>query len=307
MANLNFDYNQLAAVVSVALILMNYDDNIDDREVLSLKKSLQDQYNITEDQIKELVEYAQKMEVEDALQHIKGFDAAGKQFASNFFGNIILADGQLTQAEKDVYFQLLGNCDLPNFQEESLHQNLGGEQQEQQQQQAHSDESQPVSSAATMPIAPTFLSLRYVPMTNTYAQAIPTFPQFEERPITHFKEYYGAEEIYIAHNTDVLNVLSEKINIPGMKVGILYPKSGGLLNKAATSLAGFDIRGSAAFCLEDEEGYAHGFTTRGDLTYLVNALEYLLNNIAFSYGDGATPGREQKIVDDALEQINQLW
>lgn len=116
MARLNLSYDELTAVLCLAFHLANADGRIDECEAQAILKALTDQYNFEDkdDLLKEYLESAYEMKPADALVHLAGFGLAEKQWASNFFVKTIVADNELTEDEKELYWKIQELCKLPD-------------------------------------------------------------------------------------------------------------------------------------------------------------------------------------------------
>ncbi len=116
MAHLNLNYDELTSVLCLALHLANADGNIDDTESKAILKALTDQYDFDdkEDLLKEYLADAFKMEPAEALIHLAAFGQEEKQWASNFFVKTIVADNELTEDEKQLYWKIQDLCKLPD-------------------------------------------------------------------------------------------------------------------------------------------------------------------------------------------------
>lgn len=56
---------------------------------------------------------AMKMDLEDAYETLKELEPELKQYASNFFAEVALADGDVSDEENDIYANVMETCDLP--------------------------------------------------------------------------------------------------------------------------------------------------------------------------------------------------
>ena len=56
---------------------------------------------------------AMKMDLEDAYETLKELEPELKQYASNFFAEVALADGDVSDEENDIYANVMEICDLP--------------------------------------------------------------------------------------------------------------------------------------------------------------------------------------------------
>jgi uncharacterized tellurite resistance protein B-like protein len=116
MTYLNLSYEDLASVICLAIHLANADGNIDDTESAAIIKALTDQYDFEgkDDLLKEYLNSAMEMEPTEALIHIAAFDAPAKQWTSNFFAKTIVADNELDDREKELYWKIMDLCKLPD-------------------------------------------------------------------------------------------------------------------------------------------------------------------------------------------------
>ena len=123
MAHLNLNYDELTAIISIGISLMGIDGYRDKREAMDLIKSVTDQYNFEDkvDLLESYLEDAEKMDSAVAIYLLKKVGIAEKQFASNLFANIIIADGELDPSEKEAYLQLVDVCELPMYQQSAIH------------------------------------------------------------------------------------------------------------------------------------------------------------------------------------------
>lgn len=116
MAHLKLNYDELASVLCLAFHLANADGSIDDIETAAILKALTDQYDFEGqgDLLKEYLDDAWDMDVKDALIHVAAFGPAEKQWASNFFVKTIVADRELDEDEKQLYWKIQDLCKLPD-------------------------------------------------------------------------------------------------------------------------------------------------------------------------------------------------
>jgi len=56
---------------------------------------------------------ATRMDLEDAYETLKELEPELKQYASNFFAEVALADGDVSDEENDIYANVMETCDLP--------------------------------------------------------------------------------------------------------------------------------------------------------------------------------------------------
>ena len=129
MATLNLSYEDLASVICLAVHLANADGNVTDDEMEAIVRSITDQYNFEgkQDLLKEYINDGMNMQPQEALKRIAAFGPTEKQWTSNFFVKTIVADGNLEENEKSLYWDIMDKCGLPDHNLDTLdgrHQKL---------------------------------------------------------------------------------------------------------------------------------------------------------------------------------------
>ncbi len=116
MATLNLSYEDLASVICLAVHLANADGNVTDDEMEAIVRSITDQYNFEgkQDLLKEYINDGMNMQPQEALKRIAAFGPTEKQWTSNFFVKTIVADGNLEENEKSLYWDIMDKCGLPD-------------------------------------------------------------------------------------------------------------------------------------------------------------------------------------------------
>ena len=116
MATLNLSFDDLAAVICLAAHLANADGDVSDSEMEAIVKAITDQYNFEGrgDLLNEYIQAGVNMSPQEALQHIAAFGPVEKQWTSNFFVKTIIADGNLEENEKSLYWDIQEKCGLPD-------------------------------------------------------------------------------------------------------------------------------------------------------------------------------------------------
>lgn len=69
--------------------------------------------NMSQGRMDRFINSAMKMDLEDAFDTLKELDPELKQYASNFFAEVALADGDVNDEENDIYANVMETCDLP--------------------------------------------------------------------------------------------------------------------------------------------------------------------------------------------------
>lgn len=69
--------------------------------------------NMSQGRMDRFINSAMKMDLEDAYETLKELEPELKQYASNFFAEVALADGDVSDEENDIYANVMETCDLP--------------------------------------------------------------------------------------------------------------------------------------------------------------------------------------------------
>lgn len=295
---MNLSYQQLTALVCVAMEIASIDGHRSDEEILSIIRSLQEHYSLDEATFKVLITDARNMNLERALPLLRNLGSDEKQFASDLFAQVAVADGKLTEEEKEAYYQLVQLLELPV---------VGQNEQK--------DE---------FPV-PVFASLYvgYGNLGNVRTNSIILW-DLGNRPVHSMEElsrpidtrkYPGdgrgpADEFYTKKNTKILTLLSEKMGFSGGdSLVYVFRKAGGDFNKPATLMNdGDEMFGSVYLCIRDSEGYVHGFKNKEELRYVLRALDILSDHecysiIANTSQPRPTPEKLRKCHDEALASM----
>lgn len=105
-------FKQLTAIASLMITLGNIDGLHDDETnmiVIFLRNFVPD-----EAKQKELICNAIEMHKEEAVEIIKGLDQTTKQGVSNAMSLIMLADGEISDAEAAMFMELMFDCGIPD-------------------------------------------------------------------------------------------------------------------------------------------------------------------------------------------------
>ena len=266
-------YEDLKAIISIADLLANLDGDSDQREITSIVKSVHDAYNISADDLLKLMRESEDMPVAEAMDRIAHLIQEEKNFTSNLFGNVILADKVLTDKEKETYWKLQEYCRLPDFNPDSCHM----------------DELQKLVQDDTFPV-PVFLTMSFELSTfGNIKHASVLLWDLGDRPLSALKHICTAPgkpepEFYTRLHTEVLDTLSERMGLDGQeyRLSFVYDKNGGEYNKPVTFLNdGNAMYGSCAVCLSNDKYYMKGFTDKASVRYLLNALDIISSHTCF--------------------------
>ena len=112
MGKLNLTDLDLMAMFRVAIEVANTDDNISESEAEVFIKYAAP-LNMSEGRMDRFINSAMKMDLQDALDTLKELEPELKQYASNFLAEVVLADGDVSDEENDIYANVMETCDLP--------------------------------------------------------------------------------------------------------------------------------------------------------------------------------------------------
>lgn len=269
MAHLNLSYEDLCAVICLSLHLANADGNVSDKECEAIIKAITDQYDFSgrDDLLREYLGDGQNMEPQDALQRIKNFGPAEKQYTSNFFAKTIVADGQLDENEKDLYWQIQDVCGLP---ENDLAGNSGA------------SSAPTASSNATGYAADVCVVIRYqLYQQGIYDGRIQFWTYNGNVKNNIFDFYNNPERLYFFRTggeiTYLDNMLHNMGKLPSNRhlVMIYNPEYKITPNKAGSIVAKEPVFGEVFFAVEGPDKDLHGFPTRASISDFLRLLDAL--------------------------------
>lgn len=116
MAYLNLSYEDLASVICLAALIAEADGNTDDSEVASIISSLKEQFNFEgrDDLLRSYLQDGVNMDTNQAARRVAAFGPVEKQWTSNFLVKTAIADNELAEKEKQLYFKIQEICGLPD-------------------------------------------------------------------------------------------------------------------------------------------------------------------------------------------------
>ena len=110
--NINLTDLDLMAMFRVAQEIANTDGDITTSEAEVFIKYAAP-LNMSQGRMDRFINSAMKMDLEDAYETLKELEPELKQYASNFFAEVALADGDVSDEENDIYANVMETCDLP--------------------------------------------------------------------------------------------------------------------------------------------------------------------------------------------------
>lgn len=112
MGKLNLTDLDVMAMFRVAQEIAYSDENITNQEAEVFIKYAQP-LNMNQSRMDRFINAASKMDLDDAMDTLKEMDLELKQYASNFFAEVALADGEVSDEENEAYGNILETCGLP--------------------------------------------------------------------------------------------------------------------------------------------------------------------------------------------------
>ena len=296
MATLNLSYEDLAAVICLATHLANADGNVSDQELEAIVKAITDQYNFEGrgDLLNEYLKDGMAMSPQVALQHIAAFGPVEKQWTSNFFVKTIVADGNLEESEKSLYWDIQEKCGLPDH-------NLEGAS------GAPAQENTDIKLDKQ-----TCLEINYRRVQDNILDGSIQFVQFDADANVRqkvFAWFRDPETLQFHRGSRALNALNEKLGLAGgWKLIMVYARkehwSDPKLNRAGSLIAGEDVYGPVFFVLENADKTLMGFNYKSFIETLLSELYSMDNSILVSGEE--EPGLTRRYLVTALTALGSL-
>lgn len=104
----------LAGIYRIAKMFMYVDDVYSDDELQPLADFLGSFDGMDDDSVKQIIAESEKMELAHAVQLLAELDDEGKRQVAELFSRISLADGELADEEKALYWKVRELCGLPD-------------------------------------------------------------------------------------------------------------------------------------------------------------------------------------------------
>lgn len=297
MATLNLSYEDLASVVCLAVHLANADGNVADEEKAAILKAITDQYDFEgkQDLLQELLNDGIAMSPQVALQHISEFGAVEKQWTSNFFVKTIVADGNLEENEKSLYWDIQEKCGLPD------HNLEGG-----------SSSGAAAQNSDVQLDRQTCVTIGYRRVKDAVCDGEVSFVQYDRNVNVRekvFAWFQDAEALQFQRTSKNLDHINARLNLAGdWKLIMVYaakdywadPK----LNRAGSVIAGGDVFGPVFFVLENKDKTLMGFNYKSFIKALLTEL-YALDNGMLVSGEDA-PNLSGRYFLTALTALDAL-
>lgn len=277
MEHLNLSYEDLASIICLAIHLANADDNISDSEVQAIVKSITDHYDFSgkDDLLKEYLKSGMDMDVAEAIKRVANFDQTAKQWTSNFLANTIVADGNLDESEKNLYWKIMDVCGLPD-------NNIG--QSDNAGASSDSGEEKPLANEVYPVIA-------YHPFQNGIYDGLVSFFETPKPDRNKIFEFFGnPPTLTFFRSSANMDKIHESFRYSsGSQVIMLYAKkefqAHPVPNYVGNVIAGEPVFGPILFAVEDENKVLHGISYKSDLNKFLRLLRAICGNTFLVAGD----------------------
>ena len=270
MAKLNLSFDDLASVICLACHLANADGDFSEVEMKAIVGAIADQYDFDgqEDLLRRYFEVANKMNPMEAVRHIADFGPVEKQWASNFFVKTIVADDNLEENEKSLYWDIMDKCGLPDH-------NLQGDS------QSNAPKEVPLSTQVCISFTPHLVDGDVYDTIVDFVE----FP-FDQENIREdlFEWFRKPESLQFCRKSDVLADMNQKFGLQnGWHFLLVYAKRDHWLhpglNQAGIMIDGEDtVYGPALLLLEGEGKVAKGFMYESFISSILTHLYNTDNN-----------------------------
>ena len=293
MATLNLSYEDLASVICLAVHLANADGNVTDDEMEAIVRSITDQYNFEgkQDLLKEYINDGMNMQPQEALKRIAAFGPTEKQWTSNFFVKTIVADGNLEENEKSLYWDIMDKCGLPDHNLESS-----------------SDSAQTEASLERQ----TAVTVNYKRVKADICDGAVQYVQWD-RGVNVREKVFGwfqdAESLQFFRRSRALDAINKEMGLAaGWKLVMIFapkeywadPKP----NRVGSRIAGEAIWGPVLFVLENDDKTLMGFNYKSFIQRLLEIL-YSLDNGILVAGE-ENPQLSRRYFETALTELGTL-
>lgn len=288
---LNLDFDQLSAVLAMAIFMGQIDGEFTDEEIHAFTAGLLDKYEFGDDDLFNRYILRAKAMNDDrddwnyALSLIKEFEPHQRAFLADMITRVMKADGVIDPNERELYDSLVDALSLPPLESENR--------------------------SLSNRIAPTYLGIGYLHFSH-YEQGsmVAHQPELKEDGQMKIFDYIGAETIDYWKNYPLLKAIAAKLDLPAGKTLIMFQneKHGSTPNKAASLLLGKPVTDTVGICISNdgEKNSYEGFTDRRDLVWLVKAIDFIAHDASLIDGPEEYFKYNKAQIDWALKDIADL-
>ena len=298
MAHLNLSFEDLASVICLACHLGNADGDFSEDEMKGIITALGEQYNFEgrEDLLRQYINAGFEMNPQEALRRISAFGPAEKQWTSNFFVKTIVADGNLEESEKSLYWDIMEKCGLPEHNLDSGENNS-----------SNAPKESPLANQVCISFTPRLVSGEVSDTTIDFVE----YP-FDEANLRDaiFEWFCNPETLQFCRRGNVINALNEELGLQnGWHFLLVYARQDHWLhpyvNKAATLIADGDtVYGPALLLVEGDGKVAKGCQFESFVSAALGKLYNLDNNFLIAGED--SPALTRRYLVTALSALEVL-
>ena len=302
MAQLNLSFEDLASVICLACHIGNADGDFTEGEMTAIIQALTEQYNFSgrEDLLKSYVNAGMNMQPMDAIKHIAAFGPAEKQWASNFFVKVAVADGNLEESEKSLYWDIMDKCGLPDHNLESGSSSS-----------APSNNTQPTKTEASLE-RQTCVTVNYKRVQGDICDGSIQYVQYDRGKNVRdnvFHWFDDAETLQFFRRSNTLAGINEKLGLAaGWKLIMVYARkeywADPKLNRVGSVVAEEEVYGPVFFVLENEDKALMGFNYKSFIQRFIEILNSLDGSIMVSGEDN--PELSRRYLVTALTELGRL-
>ncbi len=247
----------LASIHKLGLVMIHADGKFTEKEVTPVFKFFSKIEGFNDNVLKMILDYAENLTVEKAVEIVSGADDAIKQNISNIMADISESDGDVADEEINVFRTMAELCGLPMPI-------------------APNEEEEAEEAAREEFIPPTYIVAR----TNGTARPV----MVESVDWNGFEReagaIIGAERLEVVRYTAPLNAISSNLGLNGCHLVFLVDRNGYSRSDAGDNMtgtilygSGYEIKGDIIFALETDGYEICGIRTKrlvGDIYLAIN-------------------------------------
>lgn len=247
---MNATVNTITAIYRLSKYFVFADGEMTDAEIRPLYDFIQTFPAIDKEMMDKIMARADVMTDDEAIAEIRKLDDDGKQQVSDLFARIVLADDEVTDNEKDIFFKVRDLCGLPD-------PGKGSDEEEPAEEEAAAEDDS---------IIPAFILANFYGVVSIHQSEHEDWNTLGDE----IASWMGCDRVEVVRYTQPLNALTEELRLNGRHLVFMVARNGygdktvGD-NMTATLLygGGYPIYGNIVFALETDQGYEiEGFRTK---------------------------------------------
>lgn len=251
----------LSAIMRICKYLFHADGSATKEEIQVAYNFLKTFGEMNEQLMTQIMEGADAMTDDRALQLIDEVDEAAKQQLSDLFAEIVCADGEIDEMEHKLYYTVKTECHLPDPS-------------------STQDDEEPAPVDPDDDIVPAFMIIRFDGVT-TLRQSNGEGHALEDE----LAGWIGGKRVEVVRFTGPLNKLTEKLNLNQRHLVFLIARGAAGTtgdNMPATLLygGGYPLYGDIIVALETDGDYEiEGFATKSLLNEALDAVNEAVDGL----------------------------